>query len=302
MVAPGASWMPIRELSRRVGVSTDLLRKWEQRYAVLSPQRTAGNHRLYSRVDEARARVMLRHVRDGMPAAQAAELAISTRFRIAPAAIAPAGIPQVAQTTTGMQAALERYDETTADQALETLLRISPVTTVIGRVLLPYLHDIGERWRHGQLSVAQEHFATAFIHSRLLGLARGWDRGLGPRALLACPPDEQHTLGLIAFGISLHQIGWRITYLAADTPIPMIAEVASSIHPRVIVMSATTADHLTLALPQLRELCPHDTIAIAGAGADQNLARQSAAIYLPDDPITSANIIFVEASGVQNQT
>jgi MerR family transcriptional regulator, light-induced transcriptional regulator len=302
MVAPGASWMPIRELSRRVGVSTDLLRKWEQRYAVLSPQRTAGNHRLYSRVDEARARVMLRHVRDGMPAAQAAELAISTRFRIAPAAIAPAGIPQVDQTTTGMQAALERYDETTADQALETLLRISPVTTVIGRVLLPYLHDIGERWRHGQLSVAQEHFATAFIHSRLLGLARGWDRGLGPRALLACPPDEQHTLGLIAFGISLHQIGWRITYLAADTPIPMIAEVASSIHPRVIVMSATAADHLTLALPQLRELCPHDTIAIAGAGADQNLARQSAAIYLPDDPITSANIIFVEASGVQNQT
>ena len=31
-----------------------------------------------------------------------------------------------------MRAALERYDETTADQALETLLRISPATTVIG--------------------------------------------------------------------------------------------------------------------------------------------------------------------------
>ena len=303
MVAPGASWMPIRELSRRVGVSTDLLRKWEQRYAVLSPQRTAGNQRLYSRVDEARARVMVRHVRGGMPAAQAAELAISTRFRIAPTATATAsaGIPQVAQTTTGMQAALERYDETTADQALETLLRISPATTVIGEILLPYLRDIGERWQHGQLSVAQEHFATAFIHSRLLGLARGWDRGLGPRALLACPPDEQHTLGLIAFGIALHQTGWRITYLAADTPIPMIAEVAASIAPRVIVISATTPDHLTLALPQLHELCPHDTIAIAGAGADQNQARRSAAIYLPDDPIASANIIFVQASGGQNQ-
>src|SRR6185437_10428270 len=110
MVAPDASWMPIRELSRRIGVSTDLLRKWEQRYGVFSPQRTAGNQRLYSRVDEARARVMLRHVRDGIPAAQAAELAISTRFRIAPdataaataTATATARIAQVAQTTARM--------------------------------------------------------------------------------------------------------------------------------------------------------------------------------------------------------
>ncbi len=297
--------MPIRELSRRIGVSTDLLRKWEQRYAVLNPQRTAGNQRLYSRVDEARARVMLRHLNDGMPAAQAAELAISTRFQIAPDATTATATPtvaQVAQTTAAMQAALERYDETTADQALETLLRISPATTVIGEVLLPYLHDIGERWQHGQLSIAQEHFATAFIHSRLLGLARGWDRGLGPRALLACPPQEQHTLGLIAFGIALHHIGWRITYLAADTPIPMIAEAAATTHPRLIVISAATPDHLTPALPQLRELRPHNTVAIAGAGANQHHAHQSGAIYLPDDPITTASTIFAQANGTQNQT
>src|SRR4029079_1402967 len=129
-------------------------------------------------------------------------------------ATATARIAQVAQTTAGMQAALERYDETTADQALETLLTISPATTVIGEVLMPYLRDIGERWKHGQFSVAQEHFATAFIHGRLLGMARAWDRGLGPRAVLACPPAEQHTLGLIAFGIALHQIGWRSPYPA----------------------------------------------------------------------------------------
>ena len=200
-----------------------------------------------------------------------------------------------------MQAALEHYDETTADQALETLLGISPATTVIGEVLLTYLNDIGDRWQHGQVSIAQEHFATAFIHSRLLGLARGWDRGLGPRALLACPPDEQHTLGLIAFGIALHQIGWRITYLAADTPIPTIAEAAASIHPRLIVTSATIPDRLQTALPQLRELRPHDTIAIAGAGASRDHAHQSGAIYLPDDPITSADTIFVQASRLQNQ-
>src|SRR5947209_20514545 len=121
MVAPGAPWMPIRELSRRVGVSSDLLRKWERRYAVLKPARTVGNQRLYSRLDEARARVMLRHVREGVPAAQAAELAISTRFRLQPGNRGTPMRPGTADARAEMQAALERYDETAAERALEKL-------------------------------------------------------------------------------------------------------------------------------------------------------------------------------------
>jgi hypothetical protein len=37
-------------------------------------------------------------------------------------------------------------------------------------------------------------------------------------------PRRQHTFGLIAFGIALHELGWRITYLGADTPIPMVTK------------------------------------------------------------------------------
>ena len=59
--------------------------------------------------------------------------------------------------------------------------------TVAETAILPYLRTLGERWRDGDASVAQEHFATGLLRARLLGLARGWDRGGGPRALLACP-------------------------------------------------------------------------------------------------------------------
>src|SRR5512140_1940437 len=137
MVAPGASWMPIGELSRRLGVSTDLLRKWERRYAVLKPGRTIGNQRLYSQLDEARARVMLRHVGNGVPAAQAAELAIATRFRIASRATTETTTDQLSAARAEMQRALERYDETTAEQALEKLLASAGPATVIRDVFLP---------------------------------------------------------------------------------------------------------------------------------------------------------------------
>ena len=56
------------------------------------------------------------------------------------------------------------------------------------------------------------------IEGRLRALARGWGDGDGPRALLACPPGEQHELGLLCFGLLLRERGWRIAYLGAETP------------------------------------------------------------------------------------
>ena len=50
--------------------------------------------------------------------------------------------------------------------------------------------------------------------------------GMGPVAVLACLPGEQHDLGLIAFGLALRSRGWRIVYLGADTPIETVEEVS----------------------------------------------------------------------------
>jgi MerR family transcriptional regulator, light-induced transcriptional regulator len=292
MVAPGAGWMPIGELSRRVGVSSDVLRKWERRYAVLRPGRTSGNHRLYSRVDEARVRLMLEHVRRGMPPAQAAELAVAARFRVAAGTAPDAMLDEAVLARRRMLDALERYDESAADQVLEKLLARVTSTTVVRDVFLALMRDVGERWAQGEASVAQEHFATGFIHGRLLGLARGWDHGLGPRALLACPSGEQHTLGLIAFGIALHQVGWRVTYLGPDTPAGMVREAAEAVTPRLTVVAAVMPGRLDSDAEALAALARRWTMAVAGAGASPDLAKRLGARYLADDPVSAAGAML----------
>jgi methanogenic corrinoid protein MtbC1 len=269
------------------------LRKWERRYGILDPGRTAGNQRLYSRVDEARARLMINHVRRGMAPAQAAELAIGTRFRIRAGDSEPGSAAQAAEARSRMLSALVAYDETTAERVLEKILAASGATGVIRDVFLPFLREVGDRWAQRRLSVAQEHFASGFVHSRLLGLARGWDRGLGPRALLACPAGEQHTMGLIAFGIALHQIGWRITYLGADTPLPMITEAAGAVRPRLTVIAATMPRDLEETAPDMAGLAERSKVALAGAGATADLARRCGVAYLAGDPITAAHSALV---------
>lgn len=294
MVAPGASWMPIGELSRRVGVSADLLRKWERRYGVLKPGRTNGNQRLYSRVDEARVRLMVSHVRSGVSPAQAAELAMAARFKVT--RDSRAGTDAVDRAGAGRRqllAALERYDETSAEQILEKIAARSGSTSVIRHVFLPLLREIGDRWADAHLNVAQEHFASGFVHSRMLALARGWDRGLGHRALLACAPGEQHVLGLLAFGIVLHQVGWRITYLGADTPPALLADAAATVHPRLVVVSCTMSGRLEPDAEALRRLARRAPLALAGAGVTAALAAAVDAKHLEDDPVAAAEGMLI---------
>src|SRR5579884_4414519 len=65
----------IGELSRRLGVTPEVLRAWERRYGLLSPTRTEGGFRLYGEDDEQRVRRMLEHLEQGVSAAEAARLA-----------------------------------------------------------------------------------------------------------------------------------------------------------------------------------------------------------------------------------
>jgi len=275
----------IGALSRRVGVSPELLRAWEQLYGLLQPVRSAGGFRLYSTEDEDRVRLMRRHLAAGVSAAQAARLALT---EAAPDGGEEAQPGELARLSTELVAALDRLDEPGAHAALDRLLAMFTLQTVLRDVVLPYLHELGERWEHGEASVAQEHFASNILRGRLLGLARGWGEGAGPRAVLACAPGELHDLPLIIFGLALAGRGWTITYLGPDTPIATIQVTLADPKPRLVVISAMTRPRLRGAQSQLTELVRQVPVALAGAGATDGLARATGAFLLEGDPVTAA--------------
>jgi DNA-binding transcriptional MerR regulator len=280
----------IGALSRRVGVSTELLRAWEQRYGLLRPIRSAGGFRLYSTADEELVRSMRRHLEVGVSASQAARLALAEAAHDAEEAQF-AGLTGL---STELRAALDRLDEPGAQAIVDRLLATFTLPTVLRDVVLPYLHELGERWERGEASVAQEHFASNVLRGRLLGLARGWGQGTGPKAVLTCAPGEIHDLPLIIFGLALAERGWLITYLGADTPIATIQEALADVEPRLIVIAATTSQRFRAAQPELTELARRVPVAVAGAGATDRLARVTGASLLEGDPVTAAERVAAE--------
>jgi len=266
----------IGELSKRVGASPELLRAWERRYGLLRPARSAGGLRLYSPADVERVSLMQQHLAAGMAAAEAAALAVRdvADGEAARSALGPAAMREE------LAEALDAFDEPRAQAIVDRLLALATVETLLSEVIIPYLRELGERWERGEASIAQEHFASAVLRGRLLGLARGWGLGLGPVAVLACLPGEQHDLGLIAFGLALRSHGWRIVYLGPDSPIETVTDVSDRLEPTLVVLNAMSRERVRPALPKLRPLARRHRLALGGAAAEDDALKRSGILAL----------------------
>jgi len=276
----------IGELSKRSGVSPELLRAWERRYGLLRPTRSAGGLRLYSLDDLERVRKMRRHLGEGIAAAEAARLAAEPPAVAQPSTAALS----IAATRTALADALAEFDEPRAQVVFDRLLSVATLDTALSDVVLPYLRELGARWERGESSVAQEHFASTLIRGRLLGLARGWGLGAGPEALLACLPGEHHDLGLLAFGLALRERGWRISYLGTDAPLETVAEAAQQIAPAFVVLNAISRDRAEPCARELRALSRRYRVALGGGAATgAGRSRLRGLVLLPGDPIAEAD-------------
>jgi methanogenic corrinoid protein MtbC1 len=168
------------------------------------------------------------------------------------------------------------------------MLAAFTLETVLRDALFPYLHELGERWERGEASVAQEHFASSVIRGRLLGLGRGWGIGAGPLAVLACPPGEEHDLCLLAFGVLLHDRGWRIAYLGPDTPMETLADAATRMQADCVALAALSRNRLQAVGADISQLAKSRPVAVAGAGASSKLARETGALLLSGGPVEEA--------------
>ena len=162
--------------------------------------------------------------------------------------------------------ALLDFDSAEAHAAIDRVFAARTLDGALRDVVLPVLREVGEGWERGEVTVAQEHYATELLAGRLRGLAREWDDGLGPRAVLACPPGERHDIGLLCCGLALHRRGWRVTYLGPDTPVEALAGTVGTVSPALVVIGVLQPGPLHDAAPELAVL--------AGGGGGRGRRRR----------------------------
>ena len=248
----------IAALTQRTGVPADTIRKWEQRYGVLRPQRTSGGQRRYTESDVARIEWLKARLGEGYRIGEAAAL-------LGDSSVVAASPDEL---RAAFVAATEETDVPTLAAIVEQALLVEPVEDAFAAILAPALVEVGERWQAGAITVAQEHLASSTVRSalqRLLADTRGAVRGT---AVLACAPAERHEIGLLMLAVLLRADGWAVAYLGADTPVADAVALARSIGARIVCFSATPATVEGLRLELAAGSAAGLQVLVGGSGTD----------------------------------
>ena len=150
--------------------------------------------------------------------------------------------------------ALLAFRETVAEGLLNEAFALYPVEVVAEEIIAPALAEIGEGWHRGEVTIVQEHFATAFLRRRLTALFHAYSQpDSGPLAITGSAPAEWHDIGIILVSLALRRHGWRVIYLGQNVPAEHLIQEIERLHPELVCVSATTHDDRYGRLIQVQE-------------------------------------------------
>jgi methanogenic corrinoid protein MtbC1 len=259
----------IAALTQRTGVPSDTIRKWEQRYGVLRPERTKGGQRRYTELDVARVEWLKARLAEG--------------FRIGEAAALLGNAEVAGGTPDELRAAIidatVRIDVGALRSAIGQSLLLDSLEVTFAAVLSPALVEIGELWAAGDVTVAQEHLASGAIRASLLRLLADQRGNVRGSAVLACAPGEWHEVGLLMLAILLRADGWQVAYLGPNTPVADAVALARGLGASEVMFSATRDEALASLRTGLDDVSVPEEIdvVVGGSATDRRAAAETVA-------------------------
>ncbi len=277
--------LAIGKLSLLTGISTHTLRVWERRYGSPGSIRLPSGHRRYPREEVPRLRAVARALKAGLRPKRVVPASLEDLEKLLQ--VAPllsqgnkgdAGQDQTAEEMARSEiierwiGGVHRYCNETLDQGFhEEWAKRGPMNFVCDYATA-FLHRVGAGWESGELSVSQEHFASARLGDFLGSMWRRLsERNEGEVCIHAGLPGEPHGMGLAMAAVITAVTGRRIIFLGVDTPTDDIIASTKACGGRMLCVSVSeTYDQKTARqlLQKIRKaLAPSIRMVVGGKGA-----------------------------------
>lgn len=262
--------LTIRAAAGRLGVAVPTLRSWERRYGLGPEPRTPGAHRRYSAADMARLEHFCRLVGEGVATGDAARAALARTEAAAPAAAERDGADAERDAADaepvgtgagpspgrarGVARCAMRLDQAGTLAVLDESLSRDGVIAAWETTIEPALLAVGRKWTESQgRYVEVEHLLSWCIMAALHRVRTASPtKPTARRVLLACSPDEWHSLPLEVLAAALRERGAAVSMLGAAVPAEALSDAVSRIDPACVVVwsqTQSTAEPARLPVP-----------------------------------------------------
>jgi len=285
----------ISAAERETGLSKDVLRMWERRYAFPKPSRDENGERQYSIGDVGKLRAIKRLMDVGM---RPGKIIALSNEELNAMALARAGKGRDIATPAlegDVLMLLKTHDVTGLQHALATLLMREGLQNFVRETITPLNRAIGDAWMRGELQVFEEHLYTEQLQAALRTAINTFPRQAGiPRMLLTTLPSEQHGLGLLLVEALLVPEGVQCISLGPQTPLDDIRRAALAHKAHIVALSFSAAFPLRQAtdgLSTLRRQLPASIHVWAGGEMTRRVRKTLPGVVLIPDLGASVNAL-----------
>lgn len=173
------------------------------------------------------------------------------------APLLPLQVPEAWPESTPFEAALLDGNQRTAVSIMEDCLaRGCSLVDFELHVIQPAMYRIGDKWQGNFVTIAQEHMATAMVHSVMTA---GLLRSAAPvrrdkRVLLACVEGNHHAVGLRMVADAFQLDGFDVQYLGPNVPTKAVVQQALNWRPDLVGLSVSFPQQLRMARQVLEKL------------------------------------------------
>lgn len=217
----------IKDLESLTGIKAHTLRIWEQRYAILQPERTDTNIRLYSNEDLKRILNVSALNKSGKKISKIAHLSgQQIHEEVKKLNIQP-------DDTNGI---IDKLIIAMVDLDEEGFSRVISMNSLhhgfektVTEIIFPFLGKIGVMWQTDAINPAQEHFVSNIIRQKLISAIdrlKGLSEG-GDKILFFLPEGELHEISLLFYTYQAKASGYTVIYLGQSVPMADLKKIDS---------------------------------------------------------------------------
>ena len=255
-----------QEVARLLSVSEATIKRWADSGDIQS-EKTVGGHRRFGLAEIARFR-RERGVCPDQPTPVRAASKKASRADVSPSMF--------------FRHLTEGDEEETAAALISAYLHGQSLASLFDRVVTPAMHQVGDLWYRGELTIADEHLATRTAIAALQKL-RSVIHISPPnerRALVCGIEGDLHELPVHLSHSLLEADGWDVINLGPNTPFFALSEVLAKHRPELLCISAKLIpdpDRLVRDYAQVRKAAAklHSAIALGGDGfADRSMRER----------------------------
>jgi DNA-binding transcriptional MerR regulator len=236
----------IKDLEQLSGIKAHTLRIWEQRYAIIAPQRSDTNIRAYDDQDLKLVLNIAMLKDNGYKISDISKLSLDDLYsKVVTVTDKQLNYPDQIQALT---LAMLDFNEDRFEQIITSNIQRFGFENTMIHIIYPFLNRIGVLWVTDTVGPAQEHFITNLIRQKLIVAIEGnrrIQRTDADKYLLFLPEGEYHETSLLFANYIISARSNKVIYLGQNLPFDELKLVYERQRPDYIftVLTSSLSNH-----------------------------------------------------------